>query len=65
MTSTTRQRNPDTGKFIEQSNSLTRKPIAVRLTKPMHERLAAIAQAEGKTESECVREAVALWLEKK
>ncbi len=65
MASTTKERNPDTGKFIEQPNSLTRKPLAVRLPKPMHEELTAVVEAEGKTESECVREAIALWLKQR
>jgi Arc/MetJ-type ribon-helix-helix transcriptional regulator len=65
MASTTKERNPDTGKFIEQPNSLTRKPLAVRLSKPMHEELTAVVEAEGKTESECVREAIAFWLEER
>jgi Arc/MetJ-type ribon-helix-helix transcriptional regulator len=63
MTSATKERNPESGKFIEQPNSLTRKPLAVRLPKPMREELAAVVEAEGKTESECVREAIAFWLE--
>jgi hypothetical protein len=29
----------------------------------MHEELTAVVEAEGKTESECVREAIAFWLE--
>jgi Arc/MetJ-type ribon-helix-helix transcriptional regulator len=65
MASATKERNPDTGKFIEQPNSLTRKPLAVRLSKPMREELTAVVEAEGKTESECVREAIAFWLEEK
>jgi hypothetical protein len=65
MSSATKERNPESGKFIEQPNSLTRKPLAVRLPKPMREELAAIVEAEGKTESECVREAIAFWLEEK
>jgi Arc/MetJ-type ribon-helix-helix transcriptional regulator len=31
----------------------------------MREELAAVVEQEGKTESECVREAIALWLEQR
>jgi Arc/MetJ-type ribon-helix-helix transcriptional regulator len=63
MNSATMERNPDTGKFVERPNSLARKPLAVRIPKPMQEEFALAVEEEGKTESECIREAIALWLE--
>lgn len=65
MNSAAMERNPDTGKFVERADSLTRKPLAVRIPKPMREELATVVEEEGKTESECVREAIALWLEQR
>jgi predicted DNA-binding protein len=60
---TTAHRDPESGKFVERSDSLTRKPINVRVTKPDRERLDKVVQAEGRTESDIVREAIAQWLD--
>jgi Arc/MetJ-type ribon-helix-helix transcriptional regulator len=59
------EHNPETGKFVERPDSLTRKPLAVRIPKLMREEFALAVEAEEKTESECIREAIALWLEQR
>lgn len=65
MNCATMERNPETGKFVERPDSFTRKPLAVRIPKPMREEFASAVEEEGKTESECIREAIALWLEQR
>lgn len=59
------ERDSISGKFVERPDSLTRKPLAVRLSKVMQAELTQIAQAENRSESEIVREAVGQWLEQK
>jgi predicted DNA-binding protein len=61
---TTAYRDPDSGKFVERPDSLTRKPINVRVTKPDRERLDKVVEAEGRTESDIVREAITQWLDR-
>ncbi len=59
------QRDPVSGKFVDRPDSLARKPVAVRLPKAMQAELRQIAEVDGRTESDIVREAVAQWLERR
>jgi len=59
------QRDPVSGKFVDRPDSLAKKPIAVRLPKTMQAELSRIAEVDGRTESDIVREAVAQWLERR
>jgi predicted transcriptional regulator len=59
------ERDPETGKYIESPDSLARKPLTVRLKKSMQVELTEVAKADGKTESDIAREAIAQWLEQR
>lgn len=61
MTKTTMERDPDTGKFLEQPDSLA-KPTAVRFPKDTKEDLIDLAKSQGKSKSQVVTEALEYWI---
>lgn len=59
------ERDPVSGQFVERPDSLARKPLTVRLPKFMQAELTQVAEADNRTESEIVREAIGQWLEQR
>lgn len=61
MSNATMERNPETGKFIEQPDSLA-KPTAVRLPKDLRDDVIELAKSQSKSKGEVIREAVDYWV---